>query len=141
MLNVELYILFFILGFWLGKTHRRGRPRPYRIAFKLNGEKVGIFMASFKVDKNVSGTITAVDKFGNNAGSFDAPPSWAIDSAFASIAVSEDGLSATITPIGILGTTSVNANGLSGGNPVSGSAEISFLAGDVTALTVSLAQA
>jgi len=76
-------------------------------------------------------TAVAADAEGHPTGdSFDASPQWSLeDTTLGTLDVSADGLSALLTPLGPLGSTTVNCSGAVGGKTITGSLPVTFGAG------------
>lgn len=78
------------------------------------------------------------DKFNNpTAAPLDGPPAWAVtDPTLASIAPSDDGLSAVLTPVGPLGDFQVQVSAAAGGKALSGSLDVSIIPGDADHIAI-----
>jgi len=92
------------------------------------------------VDRTSTWTIKATDKFGNPA-QLDGPATFELtDPSQGSVAVSADGLSAVVTPTGVVGNAQLVVKGDadlgSGVKPVQGLGDISLVAGEAFNITV-----
>lgn len=87
------------------------RPKPRaRVGVRLGGFVVnfqGDFMFTLPDDKSVGVTISYVDAKGNPA-KVEGVPVWSSsDPAVLAVVAAEDGMSATVTPVGPLGTAQI----------------------------------
>lgn len=94
-----------------------------------------------KVSQKLPLSIAIVDKGGNPA-KVDGAPAWSLtDPSLGALAVAEDGMSAELTPSGVIGAcqiqVSVDADLGEGVKPLIGELPVEFVAGD--AATVSIA--
>jgi|WetSurMetagenome_2_1015567.scaffolds.fasta_scaffold251929_3 hypothetical protein len=113
-----------------------------KIDFYINKEGVltKVDKMFLKVNQALPLTITIKDKFGNDA-KVDGAPVWAVtDAALADIVASEDGMSATLTPIGPIGSfkvqVSADADLGAGVSTIMGELDIDLLAGDAVAVSI-----
>lgn len=86
-------------------------------------------------DQEVTFSPVFEDEYGNKV-SLDAKPTWSLSNAdVASLKVSEDGLSAVVTPTGLVGTVQLNvlidADPGQGVEPLVGVADITIVGGKV----------
>lgn len=98
-------------------------------------------MAELKATQNQElGTVSGFDKKGNDA-PFDGPPSWlSSDETIGTVTPSSDGLSATVSAVGPLGSfmVTVTADGRLGDEivPAIGSVAYNVLAGDAVLILI-----
>ena len=90
-------------------------------------------------DKQVIGTLKITDKKGNPA-AVDGVPVWTSDGTLLTVTPTEDGLSATIVPIGALGhaqvTATADADLGEGVEPLIGILEVDIVGGKATVITI-----
>lgn len=118
-------------------------PEAARIRFfVVDGDKLQPIGGSMfqKVTEPKKFAIKVTDRFGNDA-KVDGAPAWAAtDESLADIAVSEDGLSAVVTPKGPLGAfklqVKADADLGEGVKELLGEVEIELAAGDAEVLTI-----
>jgi hypothetical protein len=114
-----------------------------RIEFYANiaGKKRKVKTMFLKVTQSLPLTIEIKDAKGNPA-KVDGAPEWAVtDEALATLEVSPDGFTATVTPMGPLGSVKVqvtaDADLGEGVKSILGELDIDFLAGDATTIALS----
>jgi hypothetical protein len=134
---------------------RKQKPKPKKavslvITFILPGVQKIIFGTYIERIDNmatlpVTGTAVAVLKSGLDASgavvalpTFDAAPSWSIDAALGVLVASDDGLSCTLTPTGVLGSAVLTVTGVVGTKVLTGTANVDFVAGPAVALAIEI---
>jgi hypothetical protein len=103
----------------------------------VHGEPVKGGKMDLKVNDILPVTLLVEDKFGNQNGSLDAAPTWAVvDASFGAFAAAADGLSGVFTPAGKVGTAALQVSGLIGGAPITGTLALNLLPGDATQIVI-----
>ena len=92
---------------------------------------------NLKANDNLPLTIQAEDKFGNQVGALDTPPTWSVaDTTMGAVAPATDGMSAVFTPSGKEGSTQVQVAGAVNGATIMGSLDVTILAGDAAQIVI-----
>lgn len=107
---------------------------------KINGQKIKVENMFLKVSDQLPLSVELKDKFGNKALS-DGKPSWAVtDEALASLEVAEDGMSAVLSPKGLVGAlkvqVSADADLGEGIKPIIGELDIDLLPGEAVSVEI-----
>jgi hypothetical protein len=110
----------------------------------IDGEKKGVKNMFLKVTQTLPVSITITDKLGNPA-KVDGLPQWAItDASLAELIIAEDGMSATIKPMGTVGAFKVqvkaDADLGEGVKEIVGELDVELLAGDAEVINLSAGQ-
>lgn len=108
---------------------------------EVNGIKRKVESMFLKVTQSLPVSLSITDKKGN-AAKVDGAPQWAVtDESLASLSVAEDGMSATLTPIGPLGSFSVqvkaDADLGEGVKEIIGELAVELSAGDAEVIALS----
>lgn len=117
-------------------------PRIAKVVFvvTIGGMKLEITEMQLKVTNKLPLSLKLVDKFGNEAW-IDGLPLWALTNpAMGSLAVATDGMSAVLTPVGVLGSfavqVSADADMGEGVKVIIGNLPIDLLPGDATEIQI-----
>lgn len=111
---------------------------------EVNGIKRKVESMFLKVTQSLPVSLSITDKKGN-AAKVDGAPVWAVtDESLASLSVAEDGMSATLTPIGPIGSFSVqvkaDADLGEGVKEIIGELAVELSAGDAEVIALSAGQ-
>lgn len=111
---------------------------------EVNGIKRKVESMFLKVTQSLPVSLSITDKKGN-AAKVDGAPVWAVtDESLASLSVAEDGMSATVTPIGPIGSFSVqvkaDADLGEGVKEIIGELAVELSAGDAEVIALSAGQ-
>ena len=111
---------------------------------EVNGIKRKVESMFLKVTQSLPVSLSITDKKGNPA-KVDGAPVWAVtDESLASLSVAEDGMSATVTPIGPIGSFSVqvkaDADLGEGVKEIIGELAVELSAGDAEVIALSAGQ-
>lgn len=116
------------------------------LSFSINGlTATGVSMSIIaRIDQKIDFSPAFQDAGGNPVAAADlgSVPAWSVsDANIATVSASADGMTATVTPTGKLGTVQVNmvvdADPSEGVEEINGTAEITFKAGKATFVTLS----
>lgn len=151
LLRVVMFHLLLQLEYWIAVIFRKFYGLfPLKVASVslacvtpdgviIKGNQMSIVMRN---DQEVSFTLSFADKFGNPVTELGGVPAWSLsDDTLASLTVSEDGMSATVVPLGPKGSVLVNM--LVDRDPdedyeeLAGQAEIAILSGKATVVRMS----
>lgn len=117
-------------------------PKASIIRFYVDegGSKRRVKHMFLKVNQSLPVTITITDKFGN-AAKVDGVPAWAVtDAALASLTVADDGMSASVVPVGAVGAfkvqVSADADLGEGVKSIMGELDVELLAGDAEVISI-----
>lgn len=151
-LLATIVLLLVIFQFWIVwiivKTFKKilnsfGQGRAEAISFytKINGAKQKVEHMFLKVSDSSALSIKITDKFGNDA-KVDGAPAWSVtDAALGTLTVAADGMSATLQPVGPVGTfkvqVSADADLGAGVTALLGELDIELVPGDAVNLTIS----
>lgn len=92
-------------------------------------------MYSLKDSQHVQFSVVAKDSKGNVTNAFDAVPQWGVsDPSILALSVSEDGLTADVSPVGPLGTAQLLFNALADGKALAGSLDVQIVPGDAVSV-------
>lgn len=130
------FTLITLAYFWMFLRLSAGKSRPAAIYITAWGKRVTTMQLKDNFAQPLS--LEVDDKFNNPTSSpLDAPPAWAVtDETLASVAASDDGLTAVLTPTGKLGDFEVQVSAAAGGKPLAGSLPVTIIPGDADHIAI-----
>ncbi len=131
-LSTALICILSLFGF---RSHKHGRHLATSLVFLINGEQVTHM--TLKDSQTVTLTLKALDSKGQPA-TLANPPVWTLsDATLATLTAAADGLSAVITPLGPVGSFTVQASETTGASSfVSDPFPIDVVGGDAVSIVI-----